>query len=164
MCHAHERSDQPHAPERSIRLTRIAKAAEPEARGRRRALLVSPNVALRSETPPTLGSTLEGSDHALRDARTRRERRLGQSRRTAFRIAKAMCRDDTTSGGRYQTDSPRNSSGRNAVCIAGSLTLTMLELLVRVDDANTFRAYPNAYYVVSSADDAGSALGEHDLP
>mgnify|MGYP001466645235 CR=1 FL=1 len=47
------------------------------------------------------------------------------------------------SGGRW------NSPGRYAIYASGNLSLAMLELLVHIDDAESFRATPQVYHSVS---------------
>jgi RES domain-containing protein len=62
------------------------------------------------------------------------------------------------SGGRW------NSPGRYAIYASGNLSLAMLELLVHIDDSETFRATPHVYHSVSFPESAVATLTEVDLP
>jgi RES domain-containing protein len=61
-------------------------------------------------------------------------------------------------GGRW------NSPARYAVYTSGNLSLAMLEMLVHIDDAETFRATPHVYHSVSFPESAVATLQQSDLP
>lgn len=61
-------------------------------------------------------------------------------------------------GGRW------NSPGLHAVYTSGNLSLAMLELLVHIDDAHSFRHTPHVYHSVAFPEGAVATLARSDLP
>jgi RES domain-containing protein len=69
-----------------------------------------------------------------------------------------------TGAGAFKAGGRWNTPGHHVAYAGGNLTLAMLELLVHIDDAESFRKTPHIYQPVHFPSDAVATLEEPDLP
>lgn len=69
-----------------------------------------------------------------------------------------------TGRGAYLAGGRWNSPGHHAVYTSGNLSLAMLELLVHIDDAYSFRRTPHVFHSVTFPESAVTTLSRFHLP